>query len=881
MANPIDLIITKQALDAIDSAITKVNALDKTLQATAQSFIESSKKMASATIGITPTSVNNKGADNAKLSDELEALKVKYASLSNELVVLNDKLVKLNETRGRGKKLTADEIVQNQQLRKEAISQAKANSDLIGSYEKLSLKHQQAVRNAQNLGATYGSTSKQFITASEKANKLDLELKGLDATLGKHQRNVGNYSSAYNGLGHSINQLTREAPAFANSLNTGFMALSNNIPMLFDEINKLKTANVDLAKSGEPTKNIFKTLAGAVFSWQTLLSVGVTLLTLYGGKLIEWGKNAFTASEGIVSMAKAQEDLVNAQERAIQNSRAELTHLDILISKYKDSNTSQKEKQVIIDELQSTYPKYFGNIDTETAKIIESGEAYKQLAKDILQVATNKAIEEDIVKNAKNTRDRIKEIGGEILDNNREVLRFNKAFKEAVDSGFASPAQLATINARRESFIKSNKELTAERDRLIKSNEKYAETLAKGIEITESPTTSIDKGKKDKKEKRPEIEQLKSFLKEGKPLIIEINEMMSRLSTERILATDEGRVEIDGMISKLSELKTALMGGLPTAEGTILNPVTPQAIEKVNELTEAMKNYLKSFSSEFMSESGFSKTFALLNQEIEGFEENFAVTFNAIAESAQEAFNFISNASQQNFDEEKTRLQSQYEVALLYAGDNKAAQEKLALDLEKSKKDIANRENRAKQKQAIFNIAIDTAQGIISALASTPPNIPLSIAIGVLGAAQIALVSSQEIPQYWMGGTHDGGLMMVNDGTGSNYRETIVTPDGKVMQPYGKNVLMNAPPGTEIFTHDQWNDQLNGMLRGNGINWSNQQPQSGISKNDMKEAMLEAIGEQPQYYTNFDGNGVVYYMAKRGNITRLNTNRSNGKGLKF
>jgi hypothetical protein len=37
----------------------------------------------------------------------------------------------------------------------------------------------------------------------------------------------------------------------------------------------------------------------------------------------------------------------------------------------------------------------------------------------------------------------------------------------------------------------------------------------------------------------------------------------------------------------------------------------------------------------------------------------------------------------------------------------------------------------------LFNIAIDTAQGIVSALLITPPNVPLSVAIGVLGAVQI------------------------------------------------------------------------------------------------------------------------------------------------
>jgi hypothetical protein len=82
----------------------------------------------------------------------------------------------------------------------------------------------------------------------------------------------------------------------------------------------------------------------------------------------------------------------------------------------------------------------------------------------------------------------------------------------------------------------------------------------------------------------------------------------------------------------------------------------------------------------------------------------------------------------------------------------------------------------------LFNIAIDTAQGIISALASTPPNVPLSVAIG-LGAVQIGLVASQKVPQYFDGtDNHTGGLMLVNDGKRANYRKVIL-PNGKEIMP--------------------------------------------------------------------------------------------------
>jgi len=70
-----------------------------------------------------------------------------------------------------------------------------------------------------------------------KIQKYDATLKAVDATMGKYQRNVGNYASGFNVLGNSVNQLTREMPAFTYSVQTGFMALSNNIP-IFTDTNK-------------------------------------------------------------------------------------------------------------------------------------------------------------------------------------------------------------------------------------------------------------------------------------------------------------------------------------------------------------------------------------------------------------------------------------------------------------------------------------------------------------------------------------------------------------------------------------------------------------------------------------------------------------------
>lgn len=318
-------------------------------------------------------------------------------------------------------------------------------------------------------------------------------------------------------------------------------------------------------------------------------------------------------------------------------------------------------------------------------------------------------------------------------------------------------------------------------------------------------------------------------------------------------------------------------------------------IEKLKELKDATKEYLDSFTGEFFSNAGFGETYETFfkkiddgtgkmttkfKQLLEGAgADKWKVYFNSIAQTAQETFNFISEASQKNFDAENERLQSQYDVALKFAGDNKEAQEKLAEDLEKRKKEIANREAKAKKQQALFNIAIDTAQAVVEAL----PNYVLAAIIAGIGLVQLAAVSAQEIPQYWMGGTHDkGGLMMVNDGKGTNWKETYVTPDGNIHKPQTRNAIIDAPAGTKIYTHDQWmdweRDQLMPMLRGNNIMpYQSNQVDSGISKDDLYEVMNSTLGGQVIERSNLDANGFSKYTIKRGNMTRRNINRANGR----
>lgn len=143
------------------------------------------------------------------------------------------------------------------------------------------------------------------------------------------QQAAGATKSGFNPLNNSLNQLSRELPAFAVSANVGFLAISNNLPIFFDALEKVKKENAALASQGQKTTSVMSQLGGALFSASSLLSIGVTLLTLYGAKLIEATANLFKSTdalnlnteamqlhnESIEKSVKNQEDLIALREK--------------------------------------------------------------------------------------------------------------------------------------------------------------------------------------------------------------------------------------------------------------------------------------------------------------------------------------------------------------------------------------------------------------------------------------------------------------------------------------------------------------------------------------------------------------------------------------
>jgi hypothetical protein len=179
-----------------------------------------------------------------------------------------------------------------------------------------------------SLNAQLGQLQKQLGTVDVGSqafknigNEISLVESKVNSALTSIGANANRSRSGFNGLNNSINQITRELPAFGLSANIGFLAISNNLPILFDEINKVNTANKALAAGGLQTTSVFKQLTAALFSWQTALSVGVTLLTIYGAQIIALIGQMFGSTQAIDS-TKEKLNALNAAYKSDSLSKA-------------------------------------------------------------------------------------------------------------------------------------------------------------------------------------------------------------------------------------------------------------------------------------------------------------------------------------------------------------------------------------------------------------------------------------------------------------------------------------------------------------------------------------------------------------------------------
>lgn len=365
-------------------------------------------------------------------SNEIARLKADVAALNKE-EQQNGQLSAKKRAQVLDAAVSIEEYKQEiSQLRRELANQIKLEKAAVGSINEMSqaLTRMRAVY--KNL-STADREGAQGQTMLKNIESLDTKIKELDASMGVHTRNVGNYASGFNMLGFQIQQVARELPSLAYGPQIFFAAISNNLPMLADEIARAKKSVDELKKAGQTFTPVWKQIASSIFSWQTLLVAGVTVLTLYGKEITNWVASLFKGKTTIDASAAALERFNSAMAQGSVSAQSELTKLNLLYRAATDLSRPYEERAEAVKKLQDIYPAYFGNMAAEQVMVGNAVGAYENLRDAIIEVAEAKAAQELITEDKKSIA-RIKKTGNAYTNYSNALKEYRKEYDKAIQT---------------------------------------------------------------------------------------------------------------------------------------------------------------------------------------------------------------------------------------------------------------------------------------------------------------------------------------------------------------------------------------------------------------------------------------------------------------
>lgn len=205
--------------------------------------------------------------------------------------------------------------LQTKALNQTAKYQAQINQSAEGSYNRLAAQYALNKIKLNAMSAAERSATDAGKKLEQETAAIYKEMIRLQEATGNHRLSVGNYAKSWDGLGVSVSQVVRELPAAAVSLNTFFLGISNNIPIVIDEIKKVREQNAKLRAEGKPTVSVTKQIVSALFSWQTALVVVLYALSAHGKEIVTWIGNVFKGVVAIKTHIQLLEDLSSELEK--------------------------------------------------------------------------------------------------------------------------------------------------------------------------------------------------------------------------------------------------------------------------------------------------------------------------------------------------------------------------------------------------------------------------------------------------------------------------------------------------------------------------------------------------------------------------------------
>lgn len=247
--------------------------------------------------------------------------------------------------------------LQTKILNQTAKYQAQINQSAEGSYNRLAAQYALNKIKLNAMSAAERSATDAGKKLEQETAAIYKEMIRLQEATGNHRLSVGNYAKSWDGLGVSVSQVVRELPAAAVSLNTFFLGISNNIPIVIDEIKKVREQNKALAAEGKPTVSVTKQIISALFSWQTALVVVLYALSAHGKEILHWIQVMWSGQKTVADMADVVDSVDDVLTKNTKSLGEQIATLRKLSVEWKNLGGNLKKQQQFIKDNQSEFNK--------------------------------------------------------------------------------------------------------------------------------------------------------------------------------------------------------------------------------------------------------------------------------------------------------------------------------------------------------------------------------------------------------------------------------------------------------------------------------------------------------------------------------------------
>lgn len=469
------------------------------------------------------------------------------------------------------------------------------------------IKSEQAVRGSMNeMSQSLGTMRMFYRTLNEEERNsqfgqellkriqlVDTKIKELDASIGNHQRNVGNYASHWDGLWFSIQQVARELPSISYGLNTFFVAISNNLPILADDIRRAIAKYKAAVAEGKAATPVWKQIVKSIFSWQTALVGGITLLTLYGDKIAAWVAGLFKGKDAIDANAASIEVLntrIEANRNALDSANREfgsqMGNISRLRSEWSKLGNDMNAKLKFVNDNKSGFSQLgvsvnsvadaekvlIGNTDAVVASL--KARAQATAYQNTLTELYAKQLEAEQRQEAYEAQAK----GRRYVPGVQEDARKRAIWTAASLPGYMSAKEEYSVERLTEGFLNEETqkyERAAEKERLIK--EGYAKQIQ---EIDKALTKSLN-------------QSTQALIEAG--LTPSDDNATGQTTQDKILSAREALAE--ALRANESELQKSLLGIMAEGQEKELAQLDNATREKLHKIEEARQKTIAAYAT--------------------------------------------------------------------------------------------------------------------------------------------------------------------------------------------------------------------------------------------------------------------------------------------